>query len=221
MSLARYSSLLFDLDGTLTDPKLGLVQSIQYALSKMDRPIPDSRELEWCIGPPLRAYFPILLDTTDGDQVEQAITFFRERFSTIGKYENKVYPGVAEMLGRLSQSGYRLFLATAKAAIYARDILEHFDLADYFDGVYGSELDGRMSVKGDLIALILTREAIDPERAMMIGDRNSDIEGAKQNGVKAGGVTYGYGSAEELTTAGADVLFDSPAAIAGFLIDQK
>jgi phosphoglycolate phosphatase len=211
------SYLLFDLDGTLTDPKEGIVRSIQHALRQMGRTVPDSRDLEWCIGPPLRQFFPTLLDSTDENLVEQTIAFFRERFSTVGKYENQVYAGVDQMLARLVQKGYKLFLATAKARIYAQDILVHFDLAAYFAGIYGSELDGRLSNKNDLIRFILSQEAILPTQTIMIGDRHHDIEGAKANGILSGGVTYGYGSVDELTAAGADVLFDRPSAIAQFL----
>jgi phosphoglycolate phosphatase len=218
---AELSHLLLDLDGTLTDPKEGLVWSIQYALRQMGYPIPASESLEWCIGPPLHEFFPVLLSSTDAALVQQAITVFRERFSTVGKFENQVYPDVPEMLTRLRQLEYRVFLATTKPVIYARDILEHFDLLQYFDGLYGSELDGRFSDKGELIGLILGQEGIPPQCAMMIGDRDRDIEGARYNGVMAGGVTYGYGSVEELTNAGADVLFHSPVEIASFLTDMR
>ncbi|MBN1312294.1 MAG: HAD hydrolase-like protein [Anaerolineae bacterium] len=213
------SHLLFDLDGTLTNPKEGIIRSIQHALRGMGRPVPDSKDLEWCIGPPLRELFSKLLDSKDDTVIEQTVVLFRERFATIGKYENQVYPGAAEMLMQLTQEGYSLFLATSKAVVYTHDILEHFDLSQYFDGIYGSELDGRLSDKGELIDVILHQEAILPERAMMIGDRRHDIEGAKQNGLRTGGVTYGYGSVEELTNAGADILFHSPADIARFLIE--
>jgi len=215
------SHLLLDLDGTLTDPKEGIVRSIQYALRKMGRPVLNSEDLDWCIGPPLRELFSKLIDSTDEALIEQTVAVFRERFATTGKYENQVYPGVAEMLTQLAQAGYNLYLATAKAAVYSRDILEHFDLSQYFDGIYGSELDGRLSNKSELIEMILEQEAIQPERAMMIGDRRHDIEGAKHNGVRTGGVTYGYGSAEELTAAGADILFHSPAEIARFLTKEN
>ena len=211
--------LLFDLDGTLTDPKEGFIQSIQQALQRMGRPLPASESLEWCIGPPLHELFPVLLSSTEDRLTQQAIALFRQRYSTVGKYENRVYPGVPEMLSRVRQQVCGVFLATTKPTIYARDILEHFGLLKYFDGVYGSELDGRLSDKSELIHFILHQETIPPESTMMIGDRHRDIEGARHNGVKAGGVTYGYGSVDELTDAGADTLFHSPAEIAGFLIE--
>lgn len=221
MTCSNLSHILFDLDGTLTDPKEGLIRSLQHALRQMEYPIPAGESLEWCIGPPLQETFPVLLDSTDSELVKRAITVFRERFSTVGKFENQVYPEAPGMLLQLRQLGYRVFLATTKPVIYARDILEHFDLLEYFDGVYGSELDGRFSDKRELIGLILGQEAISPQCAMMIGDRDRDIEGAKHNGVKAGGVTYGYGSIEELTTAGADVLFHSPMEIVRFLAKRE
>lgn len=217
LKLSRLTHLLFDLDGTLTDPKEGLVRSMQHALRRMGYPVPASESLDWCIGPPLHEIFPVLLGSTDSELVKQAITVFRERFSTVGKFENQVYPEVPEMLSQLRRQEYKVFLATTKPVIYAGDILEHFDLRRYFDGVYGSELDGRYSDKRELIGLILSQEAISPECAMMIGDRNRDVEGARHNHVMAGGVLYGYGSVEELTTAGADVLFHSPAEIVKFL----
>lgn len=221
MISSEVSCLLFDLDGTLTDPKEGLTRSIQHALRQMGYSVPAGESLEWCIGPPLHEFFPVLLNSTDTGLLKRAITVFRERFSTVGKFENQVYPEVPDMLSRLRQRGYRVFLATTKPVIYARDILEHFDLRQYFDGVYGSELDGSFSDKRDLLGLILEQEGISPANAMMIGDRHRDIEGARHNGIIAGGVTYGYGSVEELKSAGADVLFRSPGEIVNFLTETR
>ncbi len=219
--MPHISHLLFDLDGTLTDPKPGIIQSIQHALRKLKRPVPSEEELLWCIGPPLRENFATLLSSSEPALLEQAVAFYRERFEAVGMFENQVYPGVTEMLARLEQMKYTLLVATSKPRVYAQKIVVHFGLAEYLDSIYGSELDGQRTDKRELLGFILTREAISADRALMIGDRRHDIVGAKHNGMWAGGVTYGYGTREELTMAGADYVFDTPDEIAPFLVEQQ
>ncbi len=219
--MPHISHLLFDLDGTLTDPKPGIIQSIQHALRKLKRPVPSEEELLWCIGPPLRENLAALLSSSEPALLEQAVAFYRERFEAVGMFENQVYPGVTEMLARLKQMEYTLLVATSKPRVYAQKIVEHFGLAECLDSVYGSELDGQRTDKRELLGFILTREAISADRALMIGDRRHDIVGAKHNGMWAGGVTYGYGTREELTMAGADYVFDTPDEIAPFLVKQQ
>jgi phosphoglycolate phosphatase len=205
------TTLFFDLDGTLTDPKPGITGSIQYALERLDRAVPSQDELTWCIGPPLRASFVALLGGED--HADQAVALYRERFGDVGLFENSVYPDVEPMLATLSQSRLRLFVATSKPHVFAKRIIDHFGLAGHFDHVFGSELDGTRVHKGDLLAYALQQTGVDPSRALMIGDRSHDMLGAKANGMDAVGVTYGYGSPEELIAAGARHLCASPRAV--------
>ena len=207
-------NVLFDLDGTLTDPRDGIVRSILYALEKMGRPREDSPALNWVIGPPIQKSFPILLETEDAGEVAQAVAFFRERFSETGLFENQVYGGVPAMLESLGE--YRLFIATSKPRVFAERILRHFDLDGHFEAIYGSELDGTRIDKADLIAYLLQEEGLDKD-AVMIGDREHDVIGANANGIPCIGVLYGYGSREELTKAGACALCEAPQEIVATL----
>jgi phosphoglycolate phosphatase len=204
-------ALFFDLDGTLTDPKPGITGSIQYALRKLDRPVPSQDELTWCIGPPLRASFAVLLG---GEGLaDRALELYRERFADVGLFENSVYPDIEHVLAALGQSGLRMFVATSKPHVFAKRIIDHFGLNSYFEHVFGSELDGTHVHKNDLLAHALRQTGLDPSQALMIGDRSHDVIGAKTNGINAIGVTYGYGSREELIAAGASHLCASPLAI--------
>ena len=217
--MPQFTHLLFDLDGTLTDPRQGIIASFVYALEKAGRADLALTGLDWCIGPPLRDSFSRLLATTEPARLEEAVAYYREYFGVTGLLENFVYPGIPEMLGRLKPD-FRLFVATSKPTVYARQVLEHFNLSDYFEDVQGCELDGRHSLKRELIALILERENLPPAQALMIGDREHDIIGAKANGMAAGGVTYGYGSPAELSRAGASYLFPSPSHILETLLSS-
>jgi phosphoglycolate phosphatase len=212
-------TLLFDLDGTLTDPRVGILESMRYALGKMGRrSLPPDEEISWCIGPPIRANFARLLQTDDSDRIEQALAFYRERFGTVGKFENEVYEGIPEALEAILAAGYTLLVATSKPTIYSVQILERFGLACYFTAVYGSEMDGVRGAKPELIAHLLERESLSPAKCLMIGDREHDMLGAAACGMVGWGVTWGYGSAEELREAGAERLFDTPAALAATLV---
>ncbi|HRA68552.1 MAG TPA: HAD hydrolase-like protein, partial [Caldilinea sp.] len=200
-------------DGTLTDPKEGITRCMQYALGKLERPTPTADALVAYIGPPLQHTFAQLLATDDNVLVDQAVAYYRERFASEGMYENAVYPGVAAMLAELKRAGLRLFLATSKPHVFAEQIVAHFGLACYFDGVYGAELDGRLSDKAELIAEILRAEQLDAATTLMVGDRLHDIVGGKHNGVSTAAVTFGYGSRAELEAHQPDLLIDSPAAL--------
>ncbi len=215
--IADIRYLLFDLDGTLTDSKPGIIRSIIYALQRLGHDVNESDNLDWCLGPPLVGTFATLLETDEPAVIDRAISLYRERYTTIGLWENAVYPGIPEMLATLKDQGYHLFVATSKPIAYAADILCHFELMDYFDHAYGSELNGERSHKGDLIRHILARETIPAAQALMTGDRRHDIAGAKLNGLLTAGVTYGYGTVEELTLAGADHLLAEPAALVALL----
>lgn len=205
--------ILFDLDGTLTDPGEGIIGCIVHALTSMGHTIPSNETLRSCIGPPLQTTFPILLNEPAGESAltDQAIAHYRERFVRVGMYENAVYPGVPELLAALQSDGCKLYVATSKPAVFAKEIVRHFGIDTYFVGVYGSELSGERVHKPELIAHLLEQENIAPEDAIMIGDRKYDMLGAAACGLRAKiGVTYGYGSVEELREADADALCDSP-----------
>ena len=163
------------------------------------------------LGPPLRASFVQMLGNEAA--ADLAVAHYRERFSDIGLYENRVYAGVEEVLTTLRQSGRRLFVATSKPHVYAARIIEHFDLRRHFERVFGSELDGRRADKSDLLAYALKTAAVDSSHAIMIGDRSHDMIGARNNGIRGIGVLYGYGSEQELTAAGASQLCATPKAV--------
>jgi phosphoglycolate phosphatase len=207
-------AIYFDLDGTLTDPKPGITRSIQYALQRLDHPaMPTEDELTWCIGPPLRASFVRLLGAETS--ADLAMSYYRERFSDIGLYENGVYDGIGEVLTSLCASGHRLFVATSKPHVFAERIIDHFGLRDHFERVFGSELDGTRVDKSHLLEYALKQASVDPSKTLMIGDRSHDMVGAVNNGMKGIGVLYGYGSRDELLAAGAHHVCATPGAILG------
>jgi len=208
--LAARPALLFDLDGTLTDPFVGITRSVQYAMEKLGRPVPAADDLRWCIGPPLKLAFATLLDTDDEAAMDEGVRLYRERYATVGKFENELIPGIPAMLAAFVDRGYFLSVATSKLKTYAGDIIDHFDLRRYFQALHGSELDGRNSAKGDLIAHILATERIAAADAIMIGDRSHDIVGAKANAVASIGVLWGNGDLAELTAAGATRIAKQP-----------
>lgn len=202
-------NLLLDLDGTLTDPKEGITRCIQYALERLGRPVPETDALLGCIGPPLHASF---IDLLGGDEAlaHRAVALYRERFGDIGLYENTPYPGISRTLDELRGCGARLFLATSKPTIYARRIITHFRLDGPLEDVFGSELDGTRTDKTRLLAHVLGRAGLRPEETAMIGDREHDMLGARANRILPVGVTWGYGSRQELLNAGAARLMDEP-----------
>jgi len=207
-------AIFFDLDGTLTNPKPGITRSIQYALQKLDHPtMPTEDELTWCIGPPLRASFVSLLGAETS--ADLAVTYYRERFSDVGLYENGVYDGIGDVLTSLCASGHKLFVATSKPHVFAERIIDHFGLRNHFERVFGSELDGTRVDKSHLLEYALKEMAVDPAKTLMIGDRSHDMIGAKNNGMKGIGVLYGYGSRDELLQAGAHQVCATPGAILG------
>jgi phosphoglycolate phosphatase len=204
------SVLFFDLDGTLTDPGVGMVRSIRYALDRLARSCPPDEMLASFVGPPLRGTFATLLDTADRAAIEEAMTLYRQRYADTGLFENQVYDGVPEMLEAAQRAASALFIATSKPAVYAERIVKHFGLDHYFAGVYGAELSGRFDHKTDLLAHLLRAEQVVPETAIMVGDRASDVVAARTNGVRSIGVLWGYGSEDELVDAGPDALCAVP-----------
>ncbi|RYG22895.1 HAD family hydrolase [bacterium] len=212
------NAVLFDLDGTLTDPKPGICGCIAHALQVLGYDAPHHNDLEWCIGPPLAGSFARLLSTDDAAAVSRAMVLYRERFSAVGLFENQVYDGIPDCLARLRQAGIKLYVATSKPHVLAQRILDRFELAPYFEAVYGSELDGTRVDKGEVIDHALSSGGLHGEPVLMVGDREHDVIGAHKCGLPCIGVTYGYGSAQELTSAGASSLIDSPTALADAIL---
>jgi len=210
--------VLVDLDGTLLDPKPGILGSIQYALRCLGAPVPPIDDLAWAIGPPLRTTFPRLLG--GAGRTEEAVALYRENYRNGAMYEAVVYTGIPQALEALSAAGCRLIIATAKPHFFARPILEHFDLARHFAAIYGPELDGTNDSKADLIAHIVDHERVTPNAAIMIGDRQMDVAAAARNGMRTVGVTWGYGSVDELTAAGAAALCATPSELAQAALSQ-
>ena len=199
--------LLFDLDGTLSDPSAGILRCIVHTLNTFDRDVPPLEELHRLIGPPLHETFALLVPDRPGE----AVTTFRERYGATGLFENQLYGGMEEALQSLAGITEAMFVATSKPAEYAVRTIEHFQLQNFFRGVYGSEMTGERADKTELLAHLLAEEALDPDSVTMIGDRKHDILAARAHGVRSIGVTWGFGSVDELRDAGADVLCDAPA----------
>ncbi|HUU34792.1 MAG TPA: HAD hydrolase-like protein [Vicinamibacterales bacterium] len=209
--------LLFDLDGTLTDPERGITACIQHALRALGRDVPPAATLRQYIGPPLRVSFAAMLHSDEAALLDAALAHYRERFAATGLYENEVYPFVPAGLATLRAAGHRLWVATSKPTVYARRIVDHFDLAPFFEGVYGSELTGERTDKRDLVRHIVAMEGLTPGNTWMIGDRVHDIRGGRDNGTHTAGVLWGHGSATELADAGAEVTVPSMAALVAHL----
>lgn len=207
---------LLDLDGTLTDSAPGIIGSLEHTLHAMELPCPPRRELDFCLGPPLReSLLRVLQPHGWAHRLEEAVAIYRRHYGEVGIFENRIYDGIPAALEALARSGIRLHLATSKPVYYARQMLDRSGLSRWFTSIHGSELTGERSQKTELIAYVLVNEKIDAATAMMIGDRRHDILGAKANAVKTAGVRWGYGSEAELRTAGADRLLDSPADLPG------
>ena len=201
--------VLLDLDGTLTDPREGIVRCIQHAMQTLGRASPVPSELERYIGPPLGRSFQELLSTTDSQIVAEALSAYRVRFASEGLFENRVYPGVPHALETLRNAGLTLYLVTVKPRIYAERIVDHFDLAAYLRAVYAPELAELVPDKTSLVASALSREGLDRAETCMVGDRADDVAAARNNGIRAVAVTWGYGSRAELEHAGPDLIVDS------------
>ena len=203
------SNLLIDLDGTLTDPKLGIIRCVQYALTSMGREVPKANELVWVIGPPLLDTFKTLLNDSGLDPNE-AIKLFRERFSSVGLLENTIYDGIPGLLSEQLSLGKRMFIASTKPHIYINRILNNFNIDHFFERVYGSELDGTRSNKSDLLYYIFQELMLDRDKTIMIGDRITDIEAAKFVKIRSIWVDYGFGDELERDLANPDYICNSP-----------
>lgn len=199
--------VLLDLDGTLIDPKPGILGSVKHALRMMGAVPPPVDDLHWAIGPPLRSTFARLLGP---EHAEAAVAHYRQEYRSGAMYACEVYPGIAQALAKLSASGHRLFIVTAKPHVFARPIAERMGFTAHVRAVYGPELDGTRDDKAELLAHALDCEGIRPDEAVMVGDRQFDMLAAAANGVASIGVTWGYGSADELRTSGAVHLCPDP-----------
>ena len=193
----KYKAIFFDLDGTLTNPEEGIINCIRYAAEHYGVSVNRTDRRKY-IGPPLVDTFIELLGP-DVQQAEEAVAKYRERFKPIGLYENEIYNGVPETLAQLKDMGYVLCTASSKPQQFVDTILEHFDIKKYFDFVGGASMDGKISKKEDVINLVLEETGFKPEQVLMVGDRMFDLTGAKEFGMDAVGVLYGFGSYEELS----------------------
>lgn len=214
-----YETILFDLDGTLTDSGLGITNAAMYALERMGYPVPPRQELYQLIGPPLLDSFQRLYGMDEKTALE-AEDQFRIYYNRQGIFENLVYKGVPEMLERLSKGGCHLVVATSKPEVQAKRVVAHFGLDKYIRHIAGATLDASRCRKDLVIGYALQEFGINPASAVMVGDREHDIIGGKGNGLPGIGVAYGYGSREELETAGATAIADSPKELGDILLGE-
>lgn len=189
-------NILFDLDGTLTDPGLGITNSVMYALEKYNIKVSNREELYVFIGPPLVDSFMNFYGFSKED-ADKAVGYYREYFKVTGLFENEVYPNAHKLLSTLKENGYVLAIATSKPDVFTLRILEHFDLLKYFDYVSAATLDGKISIKADIVKNAIEALGLNKEETIMVGDRKHDIIGANENGIASIGVLYGYGNKEE------------------------
>ncbi len=210
--------MLLDLDGTLTDPYDGITRCVSYALEGLGLPRLGQRELRSFIGPPLQDRFASL--GLDESEVGRAVELYRERFRDVGLFENRVYDGILEALAALAAVPVLLAVATSKPTLFAQRIVEHFGLDVHLDLVAGATLDGSRRTKADVIRFALTTLAVDPATAVMVGDREQDVVGARTVGLPSIGVTWGYAEPGELETAGADQLAGTPQELVDALVDR-
>ena len=201
------SVYLFDLDGTLTDSREGITKSVRYALNRMGLDS-ELKELEKFIGPPLKFSFCEFFGMTD-EESEKAIKLYRDRYKDTGIFENKLYENVIPVLKELKSRGKKVCMATCKPEVFARRISDHFGITPYFDEICGTTLDGTKTTKAQVIEEVLERIGEKPENAVMIGDREHDVEGAKHFSMPCVGVTFGFAEEGELEKAGADYIIDS------------
>jgi phosphoglycolate phosphatase len=218
--MKTYQNILFDLDGTLTDPAIGITNSVEYALNKFNIQTKEKSELYKFIGPPLQDSFEILYNFSK-DEAVKAVKYYREYYSYKGIYENYVYAGIEDLLKNLLTYNKTLIVATSKPEYYAKKILAHFCISKHFTFIAGSKMDGTRVRKSEVIAYALDQLKIaDKEKTIMIGDREHDIVGAYNQGIDSMGVLYGYGSKEELVQAGAKYIAQSVLDIGDFLVNQ-
>ena len=214
-------NIIFDLDGTIIDPLVGITKSIQYAMEKLGKEPLSTEDLLFCIGPPLYETFPKLFGRDDKEFIWHAVDVYREYYKAKGIYEHELYEGIVETLNSLKTFGYNLFIATSKPRVMAEKIAEYRKITDCFDGIYGCELDGTRSNKAELIGYLLENENLLPEESIMIGDRKHDIIGGIKNKLKTCGAAYGYGSIDELNNAGANIIVEKPIELIDIFVSKQ
>lgn len=207
-----YEYILFDLDGTLTDPKVGITTCVQHALKGFGIEENDLNKLTPFIGPPLKQSFMQFYGLND-EEAERAVALYRERFSVVGMYENEIYPGIPMLLKTLKEKGKCLAISSSKPTIYVVEILKHFDIHQYFDVIVGSELDGRRTDKAEVVeealSQLLGSEKKTHSEVVIVGDRKFDVEGGQAHDITTVAVSYGYGPMEELVEAKAEFIVDT------------
>jgi phosphoglycolate phosphatase len=210
-------SVLLDLDGTLIDSYPGILASCLAALRALGHEPDETLDIRRTIGPPLEDVMQILLQSYGDDRVGEAVAAYRQHYGESGV----PYPGIGKSLEEMKRTGLRLYLATSKRAIFAGRILDHLKFAPYFDGIHGSVPGGALDHKPELLAHVLSEHGLSPSHSLMVGDRRHDISGAHAVGMRGLGVLWGYGSRDELETAGADRLVDSPADLARMVLSPR
>lgn len=207
-------SILLDLDGTIVDSCPGILASCLAALRALGHEPDETLDVRRFIGPPLEEIMQHLLRSYGDDRVGEAVTAYRRHYGDSGYLGSLPYPGIGKALDEMKQSGLRIYLATSKRETFASRILEHLNFAAYFDGIHGSVPSGALDHKPELLAHIVAKHDLSPSRSLMVGDRRHDIAGAHAVGMRGLGALWGYGSRDELETAGADRLVDTPADLA-------
>jgi phosphoglycolate phosphatase len=208
--MKKLRNIFFDLDGTLVDTRLGVFRCYRYAFEKLGLSCPDDSELLSCLGPPLREAFARFLDTPDSTSIEKAVAIYRERYGLIGVLECEPYAGIPELLAGLHEEGFHLYVVTTKAKPYADTIANKLGFSPLLEEVYGTGMDGWLDNKTEMVRHILATRGLQKNETVIIGDRERDIRAGKDNGIFTIGVTYGYGSQDEIGESGPDWICSSP-----------
>ena len=219
-AMALPSSVLLDLDGTLIDSQPGILASCLAALRTLGHQPNEIVDIKRVIGPPLEDVMQFLLQPYGDDRIADAVLAFRQHYGESGLFGSVLYPGIGNSLREMQQGGLRIYLATSKRATFARRILEHLQITAYFDGIHGSVPGGELDHKPELLARILSEHEISPTRSLMVGDRRYDISGAHAVGMRGVGVLWGYGTRDELESAGADQLVESASDLARAILSM-
>ncbi len=213
-------SVLLDLDGTLIDSYPGISASCLAALRALGHEPDETLDIRRTIGPPLEDMMQILLRSYGDDRVDEAVAAYRRHYGESGLFGSVPYPGIGKSLAEMKRTGLRLYLATSKRAVFASRILDHLKLAAYFDGIHGAVPSGALDHKPELLAHVLSKHGLSASHSLMVGDRRYDISGAHAVGMRGLGVLWGYGTRDELETAGADQLADSPADLSDTVVSM-
>ena len=213
-------TVLLDLDGTLIDSRPGIAASTLAALRALGHSPDETFDITPFIGPPLEDVLRVLLRTYDDDRLDEAVSAYRQHYGDSGYLGSELYPGIGEALEDMRQAGLRIYMATSKREVFARRIAEHLNLAGYFDGIYGSVHGGALDHKPELLAHVLSERNLIASEALMVGDRRHDIVGAHAVRMRGLGVLWGYGSRDELETAGADHLVERTADLAHTVVSM-